>query len=42
MLYAVPYDAIHTNNSGDSVIYVQDGTSKKRLLSQKEWKVTIM
>ena len=30
-VYAVPYDAIHTNNSGDSVIYVQDGTSKKEV-----------
>lgn len=34
-VYAVPYDAIHTNNSGDSVIYVQDGTSKKEVTVTK-------
>lgn len=34
-VYGVPYDAIHTNNSGDSVIYVQDGTSKKEVTVTK-------
>lgn len=34
-VYAVPYDAIHTNNSGDSVIYVQDGNSKKEVTVTK-------
>lgn len=30
-VYAVPYDAIHTNSNGDTVLYVQDGTSQKEV-----------
>lgn len=29
-VYAVPYDAIHTNTNGDTVIYVKDSTSGAR------------
>lgn len=35
-VYAVPYDAIHTNSNGDNVIYVKDSASS----SQKEVTVT--
>ncbi len=35
-VFAVPYDAVHTNNNGDSVIYVSDETTK----SQKQIVVT--
>lgn len=29
-VYAVPYDAVHTNSNGDSVIYVMDSSSNSR------------
>lgn len=35
-VYAVPYDAIHTNSNGDNVIYVKDSANS----SQKEVAVT--
>ena len=36
-VYAVPYDAIHKNTSGDSVIYVKDSSTdtKKELVVTK-------
>lgn len=33
-VFAVPYDAIHEDQSGNSVIYVKDGTSKNELSTE--------
>lgn len=34
-VYAVPYDAIHTNTNGDTVLYVKDSGSKKEVVVTK-------